>query len=249
MTGLMEKIQEQQDGEKAVVTGNTRELAETMKSFELAKRFPRDYEQVRKRILQSCRSFPFAEKAFYKRPLGGGKFVVGPSIRLAEEMALCSGNIDFGIKFTERKPTETKYQVFAVDKELNNRIIRDGSASHFRYYKDKSPKLETRPQQIYEMVTADASKRLRAVILQIIPNGLILEAECECTKTLERGENFRPKSITQELMDLGVTKEQLEERYGDLEKPKTGIRALAIQDLQSIKAGDCTVNLIFGGKE
>lgn len=261
MTGLVEKIREGQgnQGVKPTTPRAIEEIPISPKMIELAKRFPRDRDVVRDRVLQSCRIYPFAKKAFFKRE-AGGKYVngvwtptiiVGPSIRFAEEVSLCYGNFDYGTRFTERSTTYTRYFVFGIDKETLNCVTQEGEASHWRHYKDKEkpPRLETRPAQIYEMVMADAAKRLRSVILRLLPNSLIFEAEQECRKTLDRAENFKPKSITEELMELGATKEQMQERYGDLTKPKEGIRALAIQDLQSIKAGDCTVALIFGGKD
>jgi hypothetical protein len=71
--------------------------------YAIAKRFPRDMDQVRIAVLKDCRRPRFAEKARYKKPTGSkwnpatrqaeDQFAEGPSIRFAEAAARAFGNI------------------------------------------------------------------------------------------------------------------------------------------------------------
>src|SRR3990172_11393443 len=57
----------------------------------MALKNPRSWDTVRVKILQSCKRPGFAEGARYSKPIGG-KNVVGPSIRFAEEALRAMGN-------------------------------------------------------------------------------------------------------------------------------------------------------------
>ena len=80
----------------------SRAIAEAQGKLIIAKRFPRDEVQAYSRVVQACQRKGIAEKAFYSYNRGGG-VVSGPTIRFAEELARCWGNIDYGIKELSQK--------------------------------------------------------------------------------------------------------------------------------------------------
>lgn len=75
----------------------SRAIAEAQGKLVIAKRFPRNEIQAFANMKKACQRTGLANKAFYSYPRGG-ETVSGPTIRLAEELARCWGNIDFGIK-------------------------------------------------------------------------------------------------------------------------------------------------------
>lgn len=70
-------------------------------AYVMAMKNPRHEETARTKIMASCRNPGFAIKAKFRKPVGGEmingrwepKFVVGPSIRFAEEMLRCWKNV------------------------------------------------------------------------------------------------------------------------------------------------------------
>ena len=60
-----------------------RAIQEVQAAVLMARRFPRDVDVSRNRILTACQRKALAESAMYEYPRGGIK-VTGPSIRLAE---------------------------------------------------------------------------------------------------------------------------------------------------------------------
>ena len=79
-----------------VAIESSRAVAEAQGKLLIAKRFPRDEVAAYNRVSQACQRKGIAEKAFYSYNRGGST-VSGPTIRFAEELARCWGNIDYGI--------------------------------------------------------------------------------------------------------------------------------------------------------
>lgn len=84
----------------------------------IAKRFPRNEVTAHVRVLEACRRPGLAQKAFYSYPRGG-QTVKGPSIRFAEELARCWGNVDYGIKELSQDDGKSEMQVYAWDLKTN----------------------------------------------------------------------------------------------------------------------------------
>ena len=64
-------------------------------AYIMAMQRPRSYDQSRIKILEACSRPSFAEKVEYSKPVGGGKPIVGPSIRFAELALREWGNISY----------------------------------------------------------------------------------------------------------------------------------------------------------
>lgn len=99
--GLTKSIQATGATQAELVAEQSR--AEIQGAMTLAKKYPRNEFEARAKILRTCESLSFAERAIYKKPVGwkdlketGGKwerlYVEGPSIRLAEEVLRHWGN-------------------------------------------------------------------------------------------------------------------------------------------------------------
>ena len=161
----------------------TRQAQEVQAAVVMAKRFPRDWVEVERKLIQSCKRPKLAEIAIYEYPRGGTK-VTGPSIRLAEAAAQAMGNIDFGWMEIQRLEDESICTAYEWDIENNIRRTTTFSVPHYRDTKQGKKRLLD-DRDIYEMCANQASRRMRGCILQVVPGDLVDLALSECEKTLQ----------------------------------------------------------------
>lgn len=194
----------------------SRAIAEAQGKLVIAKRFPRDEVQAYNRVAQACQRKGIAEKAFYSYNRGGGT-VSGPTIRFAEELARCWGNIDYGIKELSQDEGKSEMQAYAWDLETNAQSVQNFTNPHIREVGGKA-KILTSQRDIYEINANMGARRLRSRILAILPTDLVDMAIAECKKTLA-GNNDEPlidrvKKMVVAFGKIGVTQEQIEKRLG-----------------------------------
>lgn len=192
----------------------SRAIAEAQGKLVIAKRFPRDEVQAYAKAMEACQRPTMAEKAFYSFPRGG-QTVEGPTIRFAEELARCWGNIDYGIKELSQDEGKSEMQAYAWDLETNAQSIQNFTNPHQREVGKKMQTL-TSLRDIYENNANMATRRLRSRILAILPSWFVEDAIAECKKTLA-GKNDTPlvdrvKKMVVQFAKIGVTQEQIESR-------------------------------------
>ena len=90
----------------------SRQAQEVQAAMIVAKKFPRDEYEATERIKRACQRTTLAEQAIYSYPRGGQN-VTGPSIRLAEAMAQCWGNLDYGIIELDQKNNMSEMMAYA----------------------------------------------------------------------------------------------------------------------------------------
>lgn len=173
----------------AIAIEQERAIAEAQGQLVLAKRFPRDLNIANIELMQSCRIDALAKVAFYSVPRGGGK-VSGPSIRLAEEIARCYGNFEYGHRELSRSEGKSEVEVFAWDKEKNNRSVRQITVMHTLDTKDGQRPLRDQ-KDVDDKIANVASKQVRGRILALMPKWMVEGAIEECKKTLA-GKNEEP---------------------------------------------------------
>ena len=210
--GVIAHLENINQGTVAIET--SRAIAEAQGKLIIAKRFPRDEVQAYNRVAQACQRKGIAEKAFYSYNRGGG-VVSGPTIRFAEELARCWGNIDYGIKELSQDEGKSEMQAYAWDLETNAQSVQNFTNPHIREVGGKS-KLLTSQRDIYEINANMGARRLRSRILAILPTDLVDMAVSECKKTLA-GNNDEPlidrvKKMIVAFGKIGVTQEQIETR-------------------------------------
>lgn len=191
-----------------------RAVTEAQGKLLLAKQFPRNYTQAYSKAIEACQRKGFADKAFFSYPRGK-ETVTGVTIRFAEEMARCYGNIEYGIKELSHEDGKSEMQAFAWDLETNTSSNQNFTVEHIRETKYGTNKL-TSQRDVYEKTANDGARRLRSRILAILPPDLIEDCIAECKKTLE-GTNDMPladkiKSLVVYFKKKGVTQEMLEKR-------------------------------------
>lgn len=211
----MEKI-----NQGTVAIEASRAIAEAQGKLVIAKRFPRNEVEAYAKAMEACQRPTMAAKAFYSFPRGG-QTVEGPTIRFAEELARCWGNIDYGIKELSQDDGKSEMQAYAWDLETNAQSVQNFTNPHQREKTDKKTKtvtMETLKSQrdIYENNANMATRRLRSRILAILPSWFVEDAIEECKKTLA-GRNDTPlidrvKKMVVAFAKIGVTQEQIEKR-------------------------------------
>ncbi len=190
-----------------------RAVAETQAAMAIAKKFPRDQRQGMDMILQACTRPSLAESALYSYSKGGTD-ITGPSIRLAEAIAQCWGNLQFGVRELEQRDGASTVEAFAWDMETNVRQIKIFQVKHFRHTKKGGYPLKD-PRDIYELTANQGARRLRACILGVIPGDVIEAAVKQCEVTLNTKFEVTPErtaSLIKKFDAYQVSKEMIEKR-------------------------------------
>ena len=192
----------------------SRAVAEAQGKLIIAKRFPRDEIAAYNRVAQACQRKGVAEKAFYRYSRAGST-IEGPTIRFAEELARCWGNIDYGIKELSQDDGKSEMQAYAWDLETNAMSVQNFTNPHVREAAGKLKPL-TSIRDIYEINANMGARRLRARILAILPADMVEMAIRECKLTLA-GRNNEPlidrvKKMVVAFGRMGVTQDMIEQR-------------------------------------
>lgn len=200
--------------EGAVTIESGRAVAEAQGKLVIAKHFPRNEVEAYAKAMEACKRKSLAEKATYSYPRSGST-ISGPSIRLAEELARCWGNIDFGIKELSQKEGESEMQAYCWDMETNTISSQTFVVPHIMDTKN-GPKKLTNHRDIYENNANMAGRRLRARILAVLPPDLVEAAVNECKKTLTGNNDIplsdRIKKMAVAFEKFGVKTDVIEKR-------------------------------------
>lgn len=201
----------------AVSIETERAIAEAQGQLILAKRFPRDMNQVYAEAMEAARLPALANVAFYAVPRGGST-VSGPSIRLAEELARICGNIEYGHRELSRTDDASEVEVYAWDKQTNTRRIRQITIPHYLDTRQGPRKLRDN-KEIDDLIANKASKQMRGQILALIPAYLRESVMDQCRKTITDAAGQRPladriRAMIDAFSRQGVTVPMLEARLG-----------------------------------
>jgi hypothetical protein len=220
-------------------TNEARAVAEVQSAYIIAKKFPRNSHQAYMDIIEACKRPFLAEQSMYAYPRGGS-LITGPSIRLAEALAQCWGNLDCGVREISQSNGVSVAEAYAIDLQTNTRITKVFHVPHTRHTKKGITKL-TDPRDIYESLANQGARRLRACILGLIPGDVIDSAVERCQHTLASSDvpiGEQVKKMILAFDELGVKVEHLEKRLGhnlDATIPQEIITLKAIY--KSIKDG------------
>ena len=197
-----------------VAIESSRAVAEAQGKLLIAKKFPRNETEAFSKAIQSCQRTGLASKAFYSYPRGK-ETITGVTIRFAEELARCYGNLDYGIKELSNSNGQSEMQAYCWDLETNTMSLQNFTNKHIRESKYGNTELKSQ-RDIYELNANMGARRLRSRILAILPLDLVEACIQECKKTLA-GDNTIPfidkvNNMVVAFQKLGVSKEQLEKR-------------------------------------
>lgn len=195
----------------------SRQAEEVKIAMQAAKMFPRDKFEAVENIKRDCERLTLASQATYSYPRGGEN-VTGPSIRLAEALAMAWGNMDFGFMELSRANGSSQVMAYAWDLQTNTRVQRVIDVTHKRDTKKGSYKL-TDERDIYELIANYAQRRVRACILEVLPGDVVEMAVNICKATVAKGDGRPIQERVTALIEtfkkeFGVTKEQIEAYSG-----------------------------------
>lgn len=200
----------------AVMIESERAVAEAQGKLVVAKKFPRDQAAAYSAAMEACKRRGLAETAVYSFPRGG-QTVSGPSIRLAEELARCWGNIDYGIRELSRKEGVSEMEAYAWDLQTNTISSQKFTVRHIRDKRGGNQAL-TDERDIYELTANMGGRRLRARILAILPPDLVDDAVKQCAATMAGNSDEpmadRVRRMLRAFDKLGVSQKLIEKRLG-----------------------------------
>lgn len=229
-------------GSQAVVraneTSSTAVAAQARAQIEaryiVAMKNPRDWDQVRFKLLKECSRPGFAEVARYSKPVGGSK-IEGPSIRFAEAALRCMTNISpssvviwddedkriIRVSVTDIESNLTYEQDVVIAKTVERNRLQDGQQA-------LSSRTNSRNQIVYTVrateddllnkQAAQVSKALRTQALRLLPGDILEECMDTVLETQEKRDKADPDAAKKKILDafakIGVTPKQLGEYLG-----------------------------------
>lgn len=222
-----------------VAVEQSRAVQEVQAALVIAKKFPRDERGAYDKIMNACQRPSLANASIYSYARGGSE-ITGPSIRLAEALAQYWGNIESGWRELERKAGVSTVQAYAWDMQTNTRKSLVFEVKHIRNTKKQSYVL-TDERDIYENMANNASRRLRACILSLIPADVIEDAVDQCEETMKIKEQPTPeriKAMVEFFASYGVSKEAIEKRIQRNIESITAAQLVSLRKIvNSIKDG------------
>jgi hypothetical protein len=183
---------------------------------------PRNWDDVRVRLLKECERPGFAEVARYNKPIGKG--VKGPSIRFAEACFRYAGNLDAPITTTFEDRFKRILHVSVIDFETNASYAADITIEKTVERRDKADRVpvaerknsrgetvyivEATEDELLNKVNALVSKAVRTLILRLIPGDIVDEAQRACIATLNNRAAKDPgaekKRVCDAFAEIGV---------------------------------------------
>jgi hypothetical protein len=195
-------------------SSSQREISGVQMAALMAKTHPRNEAAAMDKIIDACCRPGLAEKAIYSYAKGGTA-IEGPSVNLARAIAKYWQNIDYGIREIEQKPGESVMEAYAWDLENNVRESRIFTVQHTRYKRGGGSVSLEDPRDIYEATANNGARRVRACLLDIIPDDVVEAAIQQCNITLQSNEEITPESTAKMLAafdKMGVKKDHIEKR-------------------------------------
>lgn len=183
--------------------------------YVMATQRPRNWDDIRVRILSECARPGFAEVARYRKPIGQG--IEGPSIRFAEACARYAGNMGLEAPTVYEDATKRMIRVTATDYETNASYSADVTVAKVverkkttgrtvlgqrtNSYGDVVYIVEATEDEILNTVNALVSKATRTLILRLIPGDIVEEGQEACVQTLNNRAAKDPAGERKRLCD------------------------------------------------
>lgn len=220
-------------------------------AYIMAMQKKRSYDQSRIKILEACSRPAFAEKVEYSKPVGGGKPIVGPSIRFAELALREWGNISYESQVVYDDDITRRISVAITDLETNttfsasiqlNKTVerkktdgREVVGERINSYGDKVYIVKATEDEIMNKQAAAISKTLRNEGLRLIPQDIVEEAIEKARETVKKRDKADPDAARKKLADafaaLRIMPTDLEAHLGH---PLSQTSPVELQELRSI---------------
>lgn len=221
-------------GETSVVAASAMAEAQIRARYSLAQLRPRDWDEVRLRVMKECERPRFAQVARYSVPRGG-KNVTGWSIRAAEALMRYVGNIDAQTRVVADDDRQRVIAVTVMDLEVNAAITvevvvpktverrklgqgQKALATRHNSFGDIVYLVESTDDELLFKQNNLLAKARRNAILQLVPGDLLDEMLEVVEETQARADKSDPDAARKKLLDcfdfVGVTPAALKEYIG-----------------------------------
>lgn len=254
-------IETRQNAEMAAMTMAAKARATIEAACVLAERHPRNWLNVRARLLDECKRPGFCEAAIYKLPRGGST-ITGFSIRFAEAALRYMTNMSAGSEVVYEDEEKQIVLVTVRDYEANTAVetsVNVPKRIERKQLKRGEKPLATRVNSfgdtIYIMPASDdevamkhnslVSKAIRNALLRMLPGDIADECEAAIEKTKANRHAEDPQAATKKVVDtfagIRIMPDQLEKYVGhslDTLSPKEldELRGIYV----AVKEGDIT---------
>lgn len=216
-----------------------------------AKKYPRSLSEFKKQALEMVTlDEETAESCLYRRPVGKddqGKqqFAEGASIRMAEIVAACYGNLRFGSFIVEQTERQVTARGFCHDVEKNVAATSDAIESTVK--RDKKP-MDERMRVV--IAKAALAKAVRDAIFKVVPRGLC-KSLADQARAIAIGDAVTLVTRRQKVLEwaakIGVPNDRVFSALG-----VKGVEEIGLEQLETltglktaIKEGDVTVPEAF----
>jgi hypothetical protein len=177
--------------------------AQVESRYKMALARPRDWSDVRVKLLNECKRPAFCESAIYTLPRGGQK-IQGPSIRFAEAVLRCMSNVLPETRVLVDDDTKRIVQVSVTDLEANitytHEIVVSKTVER-KAPRDREVVLSERTnslgQRTFTIAATDdditmkqnagVSKALRTLALRLLPGDILDDALAQIDETFRKG--------------------------------------------------------------
>lgn len=251
-------------GETAAVAVAAQAKAAVEARYMMALHRPRDYDEVRVRLMKECKRPGFAAVARYQKPIGKdkAKWPKGPSIRFAEAALRCMTNClpETSVIFESEGQRIVKVSVTDLENNLtfSSEVVIEKTVER-KFVKDDQDKLGERTNSYGEKVylvrateddllnkqNALISKALRTHALRLLPGDILDECMALVQDTLTREVAADPDAAKKKLVDafndVGVGPVDLQQYLGhSLDRIQPAEIAELRQIYSTIKDGEGT---------
>lgn len=211
-----------------------------------SKQYPRNLQLAKEEIFAcATTSRETAESCFYVLPRAG-KTIEGPSVRLAEIINYCYGNINSAVRVVSNDGKKITSQAVAHDLERNNRVLTEVS----RNIVDKKGQTYSQDMQI---VTGNAAGSIawRNAIFRLIPNAVWIDIQEKIKKFIVGdGKEMlkRRNALLKKFENLGVTTDDILKKLklASIESIDTEVMVKLYGVLTAIGESTSSVEEVFG---
>lgn len=200
-TGLSTTVQQSTETMQASAIAFAR--AEMEGAILVAKKFPRNEDEARQKLMRSCSRPRFADEVTYEYPRGG-QTVVGLSIYFAREAARLWGNVRYGFYVVRDDEEERHMRCWAWDVETNTKVEMDDTFRKLVQRKGRNGRTEwvvPDERDLRELTGNRAARVVRNCILALLPEDLKAECEEKAAATLRKEGAADPDALRKKIVD------------------------------------------------
>lgn len=269
MATALSNVNDQLAGQSMALVLAAQLQAEVQAQVIMAERNPRDWDQVREKLLKECKRSSFAEAARYNKPIGKG--VQGFSIRFAEAAIQCAKHVHVTVRtiFEDDEQRKIQIKVFdaqegisyadevSIEKTIERRSVPAGS-DVIRTRKNKQGDqlyiIAATEDDLLNKTNAAKSKSIRNSGLRLIPGWLQEEALDLIKATNKSQDEKNPDAAKQKLFDsfgeVGVDVSSIKKFLGHEAGTLTPLELQTLRGLYSaIKEGETTMYQVLAELE